>query len=84
MFDFYKIPSPVSDNYKLIKRLKNIKKKLIISFGGKNYNEIKKIIQQNKLNTKNVVIMHCISNYPLNEENSNLGFIDELKKIQKL
>lgn len=83
LFDFYKIPSPVSDNYKLIKRLKNIKKKLIISFGGKNYNEIKKIIQQNKLNTKNVVIMHCISNYPLNEENSNLGFIDELKKKYK-
>ena len=40
LFDFYKIPSPVSDNYKLIKRLKNIKKKLIISFGGKNYNTL--------------------------------------------
>ena len=26
-FDFYKVPSPVSDNYKLIKKLKNLNKK---------------------------------------------------------
>ena len=83
LFDFYKIPSPVCDNYKLIRKLKNLKKKLIISFGGKNYNEINKIIQQNKLNSKNIVIMHCISNYPLIETNSNLGFIDKLKKRYK-
>tara|TARA_B100001121_G_scaffold310021_1_gene339093 strand:+ start:2404 stop:4245 length:1842 start_codon:yes stop_codon:yes gene_type:complete len=83
-FDFYKVPSPVSDNYKLIKKLKNLNKKLIISFGGKNYSEIKKIIQQNNLNSKNTVIMHCISNYPVNEINSNLGFIDELKKNYKI
>ena len=79
-FDFYKIPSPVCDNFGLIKKLKSFNKKLIISFGGKSYEEIKKIIKLNKLNNKKIVLMHCISNYPLNEINSNLGFIDELKK----
>ena len=82
-FDFYKIPSPVSDNFSLIKKLKKLNKKLIISFGGKSYDEIKKIIKINNLNKKKIVLMHCISNYPVSEINSNLGFIDELKNKYK-
>ena len=79
-FDFLKIPSPVCHDYQLINFLKKKTKLLIISFGGKNFNEIKKIILDCKLKGKNTAILHCISNYPVNEKNSNLGFLDNLKQ----
>ncbi|WP_428079379.1 N-acetylneuraminate synthase family protein [Candidatus Pelagibacter sp.] len=80
-FDFFKIPSAVNDDFDLITRL-NFSKNLFISLGGKSEIEIKKIIQKvKKLRLKNVVFLHCVSNYPLIHENANLGFIDRLKKI---
>lgn len=79
-FDFYKVPSPVSDNFKLIKFLKNKSDLLFISFGGRNLHEIKKIISTCNLKAHRTILMHCISNYPVAEKNANLGFIDTLKK----
>ena len=82
-FDFFKIPSPVCHDYELVNFLKNKSKLTIISFGGKGFFEIKKIISDCVLNGANTVLLHCISNYPVNENNSNLGFIDKLKKKYK-
>jgi sialic acid synthase SpsE len=82
-FDFFKIPSPVCHDYELIKFLNNKSKLIIISFGGKSFFEIKKIISDCSLNEKNTVLLHCISNYPVNEINSNLGFLDKLKNYYK-
>ncbi len=79
-FDFFKIPSPVCHDYELISFLKNKAKLNIISFGGKNFFEIKKIIKDCNLKGSNTVLLHCISNYPVNELNSNLGFLDNLLK----
>ena len=79
-FDFLKIPSPVCHDYQLINFLKKKTKLLIISFGGKNFSEIKKIIFDCNLKGKNTAILHCISNYPVIEINSNLGFLDKLKQ----
>lgn len=79
-FDFYKVPSSVSDNFKLIKFLKNKTNLLFISFGGRNLNEIKKIISSCSLKANSTILMHCISNYPVAEKNANLGFLDTLKK----
>jgi N-acetylneuraminate synthase len=70
----------MSDNYNLIKYLKKKNSLLIVSFGGRNFYEIKKIVKDCALNNKNTVLLHCISNYPTSERNSNLGFIDTLKK----
>lgn len=82
-FDFLKIPSPVCHDYELINFLKKKTKIIVISFGGKKFYEIKKIINDCKLKHKNTVLMHCISNYPVNELNSNLGFLDTLKNNYK-
>ncbi|MDB9736525.1 N-acetylneuraminate synthase family protein, partial [Candidatus Pelagibacter sp.] len=82
-FDFLKIPSPVCHDYELINFLKNKSKLIIISFGGKSFFEIKKIISDCSLNGANTVLLHCISNYPVNEINSNLGFLDKFKKKYK-
>ena len=78
-FDFYKIPSAMSDNYDLIKYFKKKNSLLIVSFGGRNFHEIKKIVKDCALDNKNTVLLHSISNYPTSEQNSNLGFIDSLK-----
>ena len=80
-FDFYKIPSAASDNFDLLNKILSLKKLTLISFGGKTLKSIEKIIEKVPKNfTKNVVLLHCISNYPVNIINSNLGFIDTLKK----
>lgn len=80
-FDFYKIPSPASDNIELLKNILNLKKLTLISFGGRSLNSITKILQNiSKKYNNRVAIFHCVSNYPVNIINSNLGFIDVLKK----
>jgi sialic acid synthase SpsE len=80
-FDFYKIPSPASDNFGLIKKLLSFKKMLMISFGGRSLISINKILRQIPQSfSKTIVLFHCTSNYPAHIINSNLGFIDILKK----
>ena len=80
-FDFYKIPSPASDNFGLIQKLLSFKKTVMISFGGRSLISISKILKQIPQSfSKKIVLFHCISNYPAHIINSNLGFIDILKK----
>ncbi len=80
-FDFYKIPSPASDNLLLLKNILKFKKLTLISFGGRSLNSISQILKNvPKRDNKRVALLHCISNYPVNIINSNIGFIDVLKK----
>tara|TARA_B100000579_G_scaffold396840_1_gene375961 strand:- start:971 stop:2848 length:1878 start_codon:yes stop_codon:yes gene_type:complete len=80
-FDFYKIPSAASDNVDLLKKVLDLKKLTLISFGGRTLSSIQKIINNIPKNSSNrVALLHCVSNYPVNIVNSNLGFIDILKK----
>jgi len=81
-FDFYKIPSAVALDIDLIKSLSKKNKKILISLGSKTENDI--LFLKKKINferIKNIVLLHCTSNYPLNPINANIGFIDRLKKI---
>lgn len=83
-FDFYKIPSPVNNDIFLIKKLYKKKKQIILSFGARSHDEIlklKKLYKKNLINLKRFTFLHCVSNYPLNSINSNLAYIDKLKKI---
>ena len=83
-FDFYKIPSAVCDNLSLIKTLKKKKKLIIISLGAKDHNEITDLKKNyNKILKQKYTVLHCISNYPLSPNNSNLIYIENLKKIFK-
>ena len=84
-FDFYKIPSASAEDFDLIKAISKKKKLLIISLGGKSYEDIKnyknliaKISRKEK-----TVIMHCIVNYPLHFANAQLGTIDQIKYFFK-
>ena len=82
-FDFYKIPSAESLDFELIKKLLKKKKLLIVSFGGLSLRNIKhfKNNLSKHIKKSQFCFLHCVSNYPLNPINANIGFISKLKKI---
>ncbi len=76
-----KIASADINNYPLLKAVGLTKKKVLISTGASNLNEIKNAIRiLKKFGSKDIIIMHCILNYPTKDFNANLKMIDHLKK----
>ncbi len=78
-FDFFKIPSVEFTNINLIKKLLSFKKLLFLSLGCQDEETI--LNQIKFLENKNIVLMHCVSNYPLEIYNAKLGYLNHLKKI---
>lgn len=76
----FKIASSELSNILFVKYIASKKLPLLISTGLHNYSEIKKIINEiNKINNK-IVLLHCISEYPLKPEKANLNSIIFLKE----
>ncbi|MDC0859211.1 N-acetylneuraminate synthase family protein [Candidatus Pelagibacter sp.] len=78
----FKIASSDLDNFLLLKKIKSFKKPLIISTGMSTMTEIKKTLSFLKLPRNKLIIMHCVSEYPTKLDESQLGFILELKKLK--
>ncbi len=78
----FKISSGDLDNFLLLKKIKSFKKPIIISTGMATLKDIKKTVKFLKLKKNRLVIMHCISEYPTKLDESQLGFIKELKKLK--
>jgi N-acetylneuraminate synthase len=77
-FDFFKIPSAEMMNLPLIESLLATKKLVYISVGMHSELEIESIF--NKISAmENWIPMHCISNYPVADHNSALGYITYMK-----
>ena len=75
--DFFKVASSDINFYPMLKELRKSKKKIIISTGMSNMNEIlflKKIFKKKK-----ITVLHCISSYPTNNIDLNLLSIKFLK-----
>ena len=77
----YKIASFEITDFKLIDYIASKKKKIIISTGMSTILEIKNALKIINKYHNNVVILHCVSDYPTEIKNSNLGKISKLKKI---
>ena len=79
-----KIPSHEIYNLELINvAIKNFKT-IYLSLGAATETEIRKIfkiVNQKKNNNKNIFLMHCVSSYPLLEENVNLPKLEFIKKF---
>jgi len=73
-----KVASSKMTNKKLLKYLNTKTKKVFLSTGMSNIKEINQSL--NYLDNTEVVIMHCVSEYPLKPKNSNLLAIRKLKK----
>lgn len=83
--DAYKIASGDINFYPMIEIVSKTKKPLIVSTGVSNLNEIKKTLNFIKRyrSLDNVIVLHCVSNYPTIDEECNLNNIFHLKKIIK-
>jgi sialic acid synthase SpsE/sugar phosphate isomerase/epimerase len=78
-FDFYKVPSAELLNLDLIKALIQTGKHVYISVGMHNEAEIESIFNP-ILSFVNWTPLHCISNYPVVDHNTSLGYIKYLKE----
>jgi len=78
---YYKIASADINNLSLIKKIASKGKPVIISTGASNIKEIKNAVKFLKKNgCKEIIIMHCILNYPTKDLDANLNMILDLKK----
>lgn len=78
IFDFFKIPSPEACNEKLINEILSLKKDVFISTGAQKEFDLSKMFKN--LEGDNWYPFHCVSNYPTESFNSNLGYIRYLEK----
>lgn len=80
--DFIKIPSGEIVNTELLEEISKSKKKILLSTGMANIKEIKfalKVLTKYHP-LKRITLLHCVSEYPTNFENSNLNSINFFKK----
>lgn len=78
----HKISSSDITNYPLLKKIAKTNKKILLSTGASNIDEIKKSVQiiENEGN-KDIVLLHCILNYPTLNTNTHLNMIKDLIKL---
>lgn len=77
----YKIASFEITDFKLINYIASKKKKIILSTGMSTISEIKNAIKIINKFHNNIAILHCVSNYPTEIQDTNLKKILYLKKI---
>ena len=75
----YKVASFDVVNYKLLSKIADTKKTIIMSVGMANLSEIEEAFKILNNKTNNIAILHCISAYPAKEEDVNLSAIYTLK-----
>jgi len=76
---FFKIPSGEITNIPLISHIASFMKPIILSTGMASLGEIEFAINSISKYHKNIVIMHCISDYPAKWEQANLRAIKTIK-----
>lgn len=77
---FYKVASADLTNYPLLEKIASKNKPIILSVGASTINEIQSSIKfLNKKGVNNIILLHCILNYPTEFKNANLEKIDLLK-----
>lgn len=84
--DFIKIPSGEINNFVLLRKISNLKKKIILSTGGSTTKEIKEAViflQKNRFKKNKLSLLHCVTNYPSSLRSMNLKSILYLKNFFK-
>lgn len=81
--DYHKIASGELNNFPLIKEVCKSSKKIILSTGMSEFAEVKKttnFILKNKIKKKNLVLLHCNTEYPTPYDDVNLNSMLEMSK----
>jgi sialic acid synthase SpsE len=74
----YKIASAMLTNKKLLERIKQTRKPIILSTGMSTISQIKKAVDI--IGEENLILLHCTSTYPLKDHEIDLSVIKTLKK----
>jgi len=85
--NYFKVPSGEITNFPYLEVLGKLKKKIILSTGMSNINEIDKAIKilvKHGAKKKNITLMQCTSAYPAPYEEINLNTIQTLRNKFKL
>lgn len=85
--DWFKISSGDNNFYQLIEKVLSFKKPTIISCGFLNSLEIKKLlkfIKKTKFPLKKLFLLHCVSSYPVDNNEANLMSVKYLKESFKV
>jgi sialic acid synthase SpsE/protoporphyrinogen oxidase len=83
--NFYKIASVDAVNLPLIKKIGKTGKPLILSTGMTNISIVEDAVNAfRETGNKNLVILHCLSSYPANEQEMNLKAINTLKSLYNI
>ena len=77
---FNKVASPMMGNFPLLKTIASEKRKTFISTGMCNLKEIDSVVEIFNKENCEFELMHCVSTYPMKEENANLLAIKTLKE----
>ncbi len=81
LLKYFKVASADITNYELLKKIAYTRKPVILSTGASYLNEINSAINFLYENgSKDIILMHCILNYPTSDQNANLNMISSLKK----
>ncbi len=79
--DFYKISSSDITNIPFIKHMARKNKPILLSTGASTLEEIQKAVETiRELNDKELILMHCVLEYPTPKEHANLYRIRTLKQ----
>ena len=85
--NIFKVSSGDNNFYPLLETIAKFNKTIILSTGLRNLNEIKKIRafinnvwKKKKKNNKKLILLHCVSSYPVNDEFANINSISYLKE----
>ena len=85
--DYFKISSGDNNYYQLIEKVLSFKKPVIISTGLLNNSGIKdllKFIKKKKFPMKKIFLLHCVSDYPVEDKEANLISIQYLRDKFKI
>ena len=78
---FYKIPSGEIHSLDILNYISKQKKTIILSTGMATLNDISNSLKILKRNgNKKIILLHCVSSYPTDDNRLNLNFMDTLKK----
>jgi sialic acid synthase SpsE len=80
LLDGVKIASFETANKALVRGVADLKLKTYFSTGQNTLSEVKNVMNILKKKTNSIIPMHCISSYPMRDDDSNLRVIEKLKK----
>ena len=81
-FELFKIPSGEINNLLLLEKVGSLNKKLLMSTGMSNLADIERaidILEENGTDRKNIVILHCTTEYPAPFDEINLQAMNTLR-----